>query len=105
MLRFLSYFQDLVLSRFLLYFQDLVLRFLLYFQDLVLRFLKRAAVNLSQPFKVVVPSRRLPVNDRRRILAKQVSETIIIIFKRIIYSRGRKYWQENLAFPHFKKLQ
>ena len=50
-------------------------------QDLVLRFLKRAAVNLQQPFKVVVPSRKLPLNDRRRILAKQLGDFVHIYNK------------------------
>lgn len=49
--------------------------------DLVLRFLKRAAVNLQQPFKVVVPSRKLPLTDRRRILAKQLGDFVHIYNK------------------------
>lgn len=49
--------------------------------DLVLRFLKRAAVNLQQPFKVVVPSRKLPLADRRRILAKQLGDFVHIYNK------------------------
>ena len=47
----------------------------------MLRFLKRAAGNLQQPFKVVVPSRKLPLNDRRRILAKQLGEFVHIYNK------------------------
>jgi hypothetical protein len=47
----------------------------------VLRFLKRAAVNLQQPFKVVVPSRKLSLNDRRRILAKQLGYFVYIYNK------------------------
>ena len=35
-----------------------------YFQNLVIRFLKKAASNLQQPFKVVVPSHKLPLHDR-----------------------------------------
>ncbi|XP_070578674.1 tubulin polyglutamylase TTLL5-like isoform X32 [Ptychodera flava] len=50
-------------------------------QDLVLRFLKRAAGNLQQPFKVIVPSRKLPINDRRRILAKQLGDFVHIYSK------------------------
>ena len=50
-------------------------------QDLVLRFLKRAAGNLQQPVKVVVPSRKLPLNDRRRILAKQLGDFVHIYNK------------------------
>lgn len=33
-------------------------------QNLVIRFLKKAASNLQQPFKVVVPSHKLPLHDR-----------------------------------------
>ncbi|XP_033627215.1 tubulin polyglutamylase TTLL5-like isoform X2 [Asterias rubens] len=49
--------------------------------DLVLRFLKRAASNLQQPFKVIVPSRKLPPHDRRRILAKQLADFVHIYNK------------------------
>ncbi|XP_064600356.1 tubulin polyglutamylase TTLL5-like isoform X2 [Liolophura sinensis] len=49
--------------------------------DLVLRFLKRAAVNLHQTFKVIVPSRKLPLNERRRILAKQLSDFVHVYTK------------------------
>ncbi|KAL8620268.1 hypothetical protein ACOMHN_064558 [Nucella lapillus] len=49
--------------------------------DLVLRFLKRAAVNLQQTFRVVVPSRKLPLGDRRRILAKQLGDFVHIYNK------------------------
>ncbi|BFZ06961.1 hypothetical protein BsWGS_10001 [Bradybaena similaris] len=44
--------------------------------DLVLRFLKRAAANLHQIFRVVVPSKRLPLGDRRRILARQLGDFV-----------------------------
>ncbi|KAF6016525.1 TTLL5 [Bugula neritina] len=37
--------------------------------------------NLMQPFKVVVPARRLPLNDRRRILAKQLGDFVHIYSK------------------------
>nr|XP_033807183.1 tubulin polyglutamylase TTLL5 isoform X2 [Geotrypetes seraphini] len=42
--------------------------------ELVMRFLKRAAGNLQQSLRMVLPSRRLPLMDRRRILAYQLSE-------------------------------
>ncbi|XP_029454256.1 LOW QUALITY PROTEIN: tubulin polyglutamylase TTLL5 [Rhinatrema bivittatum] len=42
--------------------------------ELVMRFLKRAAGNLQQSLRMVLPSRRLPLLDRRRILAYQLSE-------------------------------
>ncbi|CAL1529409.1 unnamed protein product [Lymnaea stagnalis] len=49
--------------------------------DLVLRFLKRAAVNIPQTFRVVVPSKKLPLSDRRRILAKQLGDFVHIYNK------------------------
>ncbi|XP_076816779.1 tubulin polyglutamylase TTLL5-like isoform X3 [Clavelina lepadiformis] len=49
--------------------------------DLVLRFLKRAAGNLCQSFTVVVPSRRLSIIDRKRILSKQLGEFVRIYNK------------------------
>ncbi|XP_071079263.1 tubulin polyglutamylase TTLL5-like isoform X1 [Haliotis cracherodii] len=58
--------------------------------DLVLRFLKRAAVNLQQSFKVIVPSRKLPLSDRRRILAKQLGDFVHIYNKETEQLRTRK---------------
>ncbi|XP_077863865.1 tubulin polyglutamylase TTLL5-like [Saccoglossus kowalevskii] len=58
--------------------------------DLVLRFLKRAAGNLQQPFKVIVPSRKLPINDRRRILAKQLGDFVHIYGKETEQLQQRK---------------
>ena len=54
-----------------------------------MRFLKRAAGNLQQPIKVVVPSRKLPINDRRRILAKQLGDFVQIYNKVAFTSRIR----------------
>uniref|UniRef100_A0A665WFH9 Tubulin--tyrosine ligase-like protein 5 n=1 Tax=Echeneis naucrates TaxID=173247 RepID=A0A665WFH9_ECHNA len=45
-------------------------------QELVIRFLKRAANNLQQDIKVVLPGRQLPLQDRRRILSHQLGEFI-----------------------------
>ncbi|XP_032864482.2 tubulin polyglutamylase TTLL5 isoform X3 [Tyto alba] len=45
--------------------------------ELVVRFLKRAASNLQQSVRMLLPSRRLGLNDRRRILAHQLGEFII----------------------------
>lgn len=45
-------------------------------QELVIRFLRRAASNLQQDIKVVLPSRQLPLQDRRRILSQQLGEFI-----------------------------
>ncbi|XP_029900394.1 tubulin polyglutamylase TTLL5 isoform X2 [Myripristis murdjan] len=44
--------------------------------ELVIRFLKKAAGNLQQDMKVVLPSRQLPLQDRRRILSHQLGEFI-----------------------------
>ncbi|XP_064420977.1 tubulin polyglutamylase TTLL5 isoform X2 [Latimeria chalumnae] len=44
--------------------------------ELVIRFLKRAASNLQQSLKLVLPSRRLSLADRRHILAHQLGEFI-----------------------------
>uniref|UniRef100_A0A3Q3L5U9 Tubulin--tyrosine ligase-like protein 5 n=1 Tax=Mastacembelus armatus TaxID=205130 RepID=A0A3Q3L5U9_9TELE len=44
--------------------------------ELVIRFLKRAASNLQQDINVVLPSRQLPLQDRRRILSHQLGEFI-----------------------------
>ncbi|XP_038585452.1 tubulin polyglutamylase TTLL5 isoform X2 [Micropterus salmoides] len=44
--------------------------------ELVIRFLRRAASNLQQDIKVVLPSRQLPLQDRRRILSQQLGEFI-----------------------------
>lgn len=67
--------------------------------DLVLRFLKRAAGNLQQPFKVTVPSRKLPLNDRRRILAKQLGDFVHIYNKETEILRQRN----NLERKHLKR--
>lgn len=45
-------------------------------QELVIRFLKRAASNLQQDMRMVLPSRQLPLQDRRRILSHQLGEFI-----------------------------
>lgn len=42
----------------------------------MIRFLRRAASNLQQDMKVVLPSRQLPLQDRRRILSHQLGEFI-----------------------------
>nr|XP_040055081.1 tubulin polyglutamylase TTLL5 isoform X1 [Gasterosteus aculeatus aculeatus] len=44
--------------------------------ELVIRFLRRAASNLQQEIKVVLPSRQLSLQDRRRILSHQLGEFI-----------------------------
>ncbi|KAL4237970.1 Tubulin polyglutamylase ttll5 [Mactra antiquata] len=71
--------------------------------DLVLRFLKRAAVNLQQSFKVVVPSRKLPLNDRRRILAKQLGDFVHIYNKETDHLRTRK--QMERKHTHLRRAE
>ncbi|XP_042193802.1 tubulin polyglutamylase TTLL5 [Callorhinchus milii] len=44
--------------------------------ELVIRFLKRAASNLHHTIKVIFPSQRLPVSERRYILAQQLADFI-----------------------------
>ncbi|KAM9707374.1 tubulin polyglutamylase TTLL5 isoform 2-T2 [Menidia menidia] len=44
--------------------------------ELVIRFLRRAASNLQQDIKVILPNRQLPLQDRRRILSQQLGEFI-----------------------------
>ncbi|KAL6477548.1 hypothetical protein MHYP_G00133830 [Metynnis hypsauchen] len=44
--------------------------------ELVMRFLKRAASNLQQDMRVVLPSRQLSLPDRQRILSHQLGEFI-----------------------------
>lgn len=44
--------------------------------ELVIRFLKRAASNLQQALQMVLPSRRLPLSDRRCILSHQLGKFI-----------------------------
>ncbi|KAK3593183.1 hypothetical protein CHS0354_039668 [Potamilus streckersoni] len=68
--------------------------------DLVLRFLKRAAVNLQQNFKVVVPSRKLPFNDRRRILAKQLGDFVHIYNKETDQLKSRKHLEKQEDEKH-----
>ena len=65
----------------------------------MLRFLKRAAGNLQQPFKVVVPSRKLPLNDRRRILAKQLGDFVHIYNKETDQLKQRN----NIEKKHMKR--
>ncbi|XP_028395894.1 tubulin polyglutamylase TTLL5-like [Dendronephthya gigantea] len=49
--------------------------------NLVIRFLKRAAKNLRQEFKVIIPSHKLPQHDRRRMLAQQLGDFVHIYDK------------------------
>lgn len=49
--------------------------------DLVLRFIKKASPNLTQEFKVYVPSKRLPICEQKRMLSKQLHD-FLHIYKR-----------------------
>ncbi|CAH1792719.1 unnamed protein product [Owenia fusiformis] len=71
--------------------------------DLVLRFLKRAAGNLQQPFKVIVPSRKLPINDRRRILAKQLGDFVHIYNKETEQLKQRRLIEKKMKRDNVKE--
>ncbi|XP_063097377.1 tubulin polyglutamylase TTLL5 isoform X3 [Cavia porcellus] len=49
--------------------------------ELVVRFLKRASSNLQHSLRMVLPSRRLALLERRRILARQLGDFIIVYNK------------------------
>ncbi|OXB73034.1 UNVERIFIED_CONTAM: hypothetical protein H355_016463 [Colinus virginianus] len=66
--------------------------------ELVLHFLKRAASNLQQSLRMLLPSRHLGLNDRRRILAHQLGEFIICYNKeteQMIQKRSKKKQEED----------
>ncbi|XP_027527784.1 tubulin polyglutamylase TTLL5 isoform X4 [Neopelma chrysocephalum] len=66
--------------------------------ELVIRFLKRAASNLRQSLRLLLPSRRLGLNDRRRILARQLGEFIICYKKeteQMVQKRSKKKQEEE----------
>ncbi|KFV96533.1 Tubulin polyglutamylase TTLL5, partial [Fulmarus glacialis] len=66
--------------------------------ELVVRFLKRAASNLQQSLRMLLPSRRLGLNDRRRILAHQLGEFIICYNKeteQMVRKRSKKKQEEE----------
>lgn len=52
-----------------------------FIQELVVRFLKRASSNLQHSLRMVLPSRRLALLERRRILAHQLSDFIVVYNK------------------------
>ncbi|XP_014797293.1 PREDICTED: tubulin polyglutamylase TTLL5 isoform X1 [Calidris pugnax] len=66
--------------------------------ELVVRFLKRAASNLQQSLRMLLPSRRLGLNDRRRALAHQLGEFIICYNKeteQMVQKRSKKKQEEE----------
>jgi len=52
--------------------------------ELVIRFLKRAGQNLSPPFRVEIPSRRLSQSDQKRILAKELCDFLHLYNKETV---------------------
>ncbi|NXG69025.1 TTLL5 polyglutamylase, partial [Baryphthengus martii] len=61
--------------------------------ELVVRFLKRAANNLHQSLRVLLPSRCLGLTDRRRLLAHQLGEFIVCYNKeteQMVQKRSKK---------------
>uniref|UniRef100_A0A674JQU9 Tubulin--tyrosine ligase-like protein 5 n=1 Tax=Terrapene triunguis TaxID=2587831 RepID=A0A674JQU9_9SAUR len=66
--------------------------------ELVVRFLKRAASNLQQSLRMLLPSRRLALNDRRRILAHQLGEFIVCYNKeteQMVQTRSKRKQEEE----------
>uniref|UniRef100_A0A8C3BR84 Tubulin--tyrosine ligase-like protein 5 n=1 Tax=Cairina moschata TaxID=8855 RepID=A0A8C3BR84_CAIMO len=66
--------------------------------ELVVRFLKRAASNLQQSLRVLLPSRHLGLNDRRRILAHQLGKFIIYYNKeteQMVQKQSKKKQEEE----------
>ncbi|NXO52849.1 TTLL5 polyglutamylase, partial [Aramus guarauna] len=66
--------------------------------ELVVRFLKRAASNLQQSLRMLLPSRHLGLNDRRRILAHQLGEFIICYNKeteQMVQKQSKKKQEEE----------
>ncbi|XP_064006135.1 tubulin polyglutamylase TTLL5 isoform X4 [Pogoniulus pusillus] len=66
--------------------------------ELVVRFLKRAANNLQQSLKMLIPSRCLGLGDRRRILAHQLGEFLICYNKeteQMVQKRSKKKQEEE----------
>ncbi|XP_065608058.1 tubulin polyglutamylase TTLL5 [Cyrtonyx montezumae] len=66
--------------------------------ELVVHFLKRAASNLQQSLRMLLPSRHLGLNDRRRILAHQLGEFIFCYNKeteQMIQKRSKKKQEEE----------
>ncbi|NWJ07858.1 TTLL5 polyglutamylase, partial [Crypturellus undulatus] len=67
--------------------------------ELVVRFLKRAASNLQHSLRMLLPSRRLGLNDRRRILARQLGEFIVCYNKeteQMVQKRSKKKREEEV---------
>ncbi|NXG61752.1 TTLL5 polyglutamylase, partial [Hemiprocne comata] len=66
--------------------------------ELVVRFLKRAASNLQQSLRMLLPRRHLGLKDRRRILAQQLGEFIICYNKeteQMVQKQSKKKQEEE----------
>ncbi|XP_025907602.1 tubulin polyglutamylase TTLL5 isoform X1 [Nothoprocta perdicaria] len=67
--------------------------------ELVVRFLKRAASNLQHSLRMLLPSRRLGLSERRRILARQLGEFIVCYNKeteQMVQKRSKKKREEEV---------
>ncbi|CDQ91997.1 unnamed protein product [Oncorhynchus mykiss] len=62
--------------------------------ELVIRFLKRAACNLQQYMRMVLPSHQLPLQDCRRILSHQLAE-FIHCYNKETYGQETEEDEEN----------
>ncbi|XP_027630965.1 tubulin polyglutamylase TTLL5 isoform X13 [Tupaia chinensis] len=65
--------------------------------ELVVRFLKRASSNLQHSLRMVLPSRRLALLERRRILAHQLGDFIIV------YNRETEQMAEKKSKKKFEE--
>ncbi|CAF1013286.1 unnamed protein product [Adineta steineri] len=63
--------------------------------DLVIRFLKRAGQNLSPPFRVEIPSRRLSQSDQKRILAKELCDFLHLYNKETVTQYQNQIFSTN----------
>jgi tubulin polyglutamylase TTLL5 len=73
--------------------------------ELVIRFLKRAGQNLSPPFRVEIPSRRLSQADQKRILAKELCDFLHLYNKETVLQYQNQIYSpieiDNHLFENF----
>ncbi|CAF2804374.1 unnamed protein product [Rotaria sp. Silwood2] len=73
--------------------------------ELVIRFLKRAGQNLSPPFRVEIPSRRLCQSDQKRILAKELCDFLHLYNKETVSQYQNQLFStiqiDNRLFENF----
>jgi tubulin polyglutamylase TTLL5 len=73
--------------------------------ELVIRFLKRAGQNLSPPFRVEIPSRRLSQADQKRILAKELCDFLHLYNKETVSQYQNQIYSpveiDNRLFENF----